>query len=58
MLHSHFLHLLIFTILISMVFAFLTREDVKGRIKVGFVLGVILIGASLLISYLLYPFPR
>lgn len=58
MIQSHFLHLLVFTLLISVFFAFLTKKDLKDRLKVGLILAVTLIVVSLLISYLLYPFPR
>lgn len=58
MLKSHFFHMLIFTILISGFFAFLTKNDLKGRLKVGILLAMIMIVASLFVSYLLYPFPR
>ncbi len=58
MIQSHFLHLLVFTILISVFFSFLTKENFKDRLKVGLILAVTLIVVSLLISYLLYPFPR
>jgi general stress protein CsbA len=58
MIQSHFVHLLVFTILISVFFAFLTKNDWRGRLKIGLILAATLIAASLLISYLLYPFPR
>ncbi len=58
MIQSHFLHLLVFTILISVFFSFLTKENFKDRLKVGLILAVTLIVVSLFISYLLYPFPR
>ncbi|MEW5805909.1 MAG: hypothetical protein AB1756_00905 [Acidobacteriota bacterium] len=58
MFQSHFIHMLVFTGLVSVFFAFLTRNDRRGRLKVGIYLALIMITASLLIAYTLYPFPK
>jgi len=50
--------MLIFTALVSVFFAFLTKNDLRGRLKVGLSLAIVMILASLFIAYLLYPFPR
>ncbi len=49
---------MLFTALVSVFFAFLTRNDRRGRWKVGLSLAIIMVCASLLVAYLLYSFPR
>ncbi len=57
MLHSHFLTLLIFSTLVSIFFACLTRETLREAIKVGGAMLAAMIGISLLLAYVMYLFP-
>jgi heme A synthase len=55
--HSHFALLLIFSALVSTVFATLLRDDRRSRLRFG----ALLFGAFLLsvvvVGWLMYPFP-
>lgn len=57
MIHSHVALLLVFSLLVSTVFATLLRDDLKSRLRFGalvfgtFVLSVVVVG------WLMYPFP-
>jgi hypothetical protein len=54
---SHFLHLLLFSGIVSTFFAFLARNDAKGRWRVGFMVAASMVGISLLLAWVMYPFP-
>jgi hypothetical protein len=54
---SHFLNLAIFSILVSVFFAFLTQNDRRERLKVMAILALSMVVLSLLIAYAMYPFP-
>ncbi len=58
MIRSHFLNMVIFSVLVSVFFAFLTQTDRKERWKVMAILGLSMIVLSLLIAYAMFPFPR
>ena len=57
MIRSHFLNMAIFSILVATFFAFLTQSGTRDRIKVIVVLGGSMIVVSLIIAYVMYPFP-
>lgn len=54
---SHFLNMVIFSVLVSVFFAFLTQNATASRIRVALVLGLSMIGIALLIAYIMFPFP-
>ena len=54
---SHFLHLLIFTVLVSTFFAFLTRNEPRARWRLGLILGGSMVILSLALAWVMYPFP-
>ncbi len=58
MIRSHFLNMVIFSVLVSVFFAFLTQTDRKERWKVMAILGLSMIVLSLLIAFVMFPFPR
>jgi hypothetical protein len=58
LIRSHFLNMVIFSILVSVFFAFLTQTDARERIKVMVILGLSMVVLSLLIAYAMFPFPR
>jgi amino acid permease len=57
MIHSHFLNLSIFSILVGVFFAFLTQTGTRERLRVMVILGGSMIVLSLLVAYVMYPFP-
>jgi hypothetical protein len=54
---SHFLNMVVFSILVSVFFAFLTQNDRRERFKVMAILFLSMIVLSLLIAYAMFPFP-
>ena len=57
MLRSHFLNMLVFSVLVSVFFAFLTQSDRRERLKVMAILFLSMVVLSLLIAYAMFPFP-
>jgi hypothetical protein len=57
MIRSHFVNLVIFSGLVAVFFAFLTQSETKDRLRVILVLGGSMIILSLIIAYVMYPFP-
>jgi hypothetical protein len=54
---SHFLNLVVFSILVAVFFAFLTQSRSGDRLRVILVLGGAMIVLSLIVAYVMYPFP-
>jgi cell division septal protein FtsQ len=54
---SHFLNLVIFSALVAVFFAFLTQNRTRDRVRVVLVLGGAMIVLSLIVAYVMYPFP-
>jgi hypothetical protein len=57
MIRSHFLNLLIFSVLVAIFFAFLTQNETRDRVRVILVLGGSMVIVSLILAYVMYPFP-
>ena len=57
MLRSHFLNMVILSVLVSIFFAFLTQNDRRERLKVMAILFLSMVVLSLLIAYAMFPFP-
>ena len=57
MLQSHFLLLLIFSACVSIVFAALMREDTTSQLKLAARMFAGLLGAAVIIGWLMFPFP-
>jgi hypothetical protein len=57
MLRSHLLNLLVFSALVSAVFATLLREDSRARLRFGLLAFVAFVGSALVVGWLMYPFP-
>ena len=57
MIRSHFLNLAVFSILVAVFFAFLTQNTARDRVRIILVLGGSMIVLSLIIAYVMYPFP-
>jgi len=56
-LQSHLLLLLIFSACVSIVFAALMREDTTSQLKLAARMFAGLIGAAVIIGWLMFPFP-
>ena len=57
MIRSHFLNLAVFSILVAVFFSFLTQTRTRDRLRVIAILGGSMIVLSLVIAYVMYPFP-
>lgn len=54
---SHFLHLVLFTVIVSTFFAFLLRQGPRSRLRFGLTLGAVMVVLSLALAWVMYPFP-
>jgi len=57
MIRSHFLNLVLFSGLVAVFFAFLTQNDSRSRTRVVLILGGSMVVLSLIVAYVMYPFP-
>jgi hypothetical protein len=57
MLQSHFVLLVIFSVCVSVVFAALMGDDMRGGAMVAGKMFAGLLGAAMIIGWLMYPFP-
>ncbi|PYS95224.1 MAG: hypothetical protein DMF50_09685 [Acidobacteria bacterium] len=57
MIRSHFLNLVLFSGLVAVFFAFLTQNDSRSRARVILILGGSMVVLSLIVAYVMYPFP-
>jgi hypothetical protein len=55
---SHLLSLLVFSTLVAVVFAFLQREEPQARLLFGLKVFAGFVAATLVIGWLMFPFPR
>ncbi len=54
---SHLAILVVFSILVGAFFGALSRETLREAFKVGLVLTLSMVVISMLVAYLMYPFP-
>jgi len=54
---SHLLLLLLFSALVSAVFAALSRDDPRAQLRSGSFMFGAFVGAALLLGWLMYPLP-
>ena len=54
---SHFLLLLLFSFFVALVFAALLRDDPREQLRFGALMFGSLVGAALVVGWLMYPFP-
>jgi heme A synthase len=54
---SHFLLLILFSALVSAVFAALSRDEPRAQLKTGSLMFGVFVGAALLLGWLMYPLP-
>ena len=57
MIRSHFLNMVVFSVLVAVFFAFLTQARTRDRVRVVLILGGAMIVLSLIVAYVMYPFP-
>jgi amino acid permease len=57
MIRSHLLNMVVFSVLVAVFFAFLTQEGRKDRLRVILILGGSMVVLSLVLAYVMYPFP-
>ena len=55
--HSHFLNMAVFSLLVAVFFAFLTQSSGRDRTRVILILAGSMIILSLIVAYVMYPFP-
>ena len=58
MMHSHILTLVVFSALVSTVFAMLLRDTPRERLRFGLVAFAAFVVATIAIGWLTNPFPR
>ena len=54
---SHFLHLLLFSTIVSVFFAVLVRRSRRDRMQFAAALWLAMVGGALALAYLMFPFP-
>jgi hypothetical protein len=54
---SHFLILLVFSLLVSTVFATLLRDDTRSRLRFGFLAFSAFVLSTVILGWLMSPFP-
>jgi hypothetical protein len=55
--HSHFVTLLVFSALVSLVFAMLMREEPPARVRFGLMTFGAFIASAIVVGWLMSPFP-
>ena len=54
---SHFLLLVLFALLVSVVFAVLMKDEPREQVRFGGLLFAGFVGSALVLGWLMYPFP-
>jgi hypothetical protein len=54
---SHFLLLLVFSFLVSLVFAVLLRDEPRAQLRTGALMFGAFVAAALILGWLMYPMP-
>jgi hypothetical protein len=54
---SHFLNLVVFSALVSTVFAVLLRDSTPERLRFGLIAFGGFLGSALVVGWVMYPFP-
>ena len=57
MMQSHLLLLVLFALFVSLVFAVLTKDDLREQIRFGGLLFAGFVAAAVVLGWLMYPFP-
>jgi hypothetical protein len=54
---SHFLLMALFSLGVSVFFAFLLKPDLKSGLRFGVILFLVMVVGALALAWLMYPFP-
>ena len=54
---SHFLHMLVYSALVSTFFGTLFRDTLRDRLRLGGLLWLAMVGGALVLAFAMYPFP-
>ena len=54
---SHLLLMVLFAFLVAVVFALLTKEDIRDQVRFGGKVFGAFLAAALILGWLMYPFP-
>ena len=54
---SHFLHMVLYSTLVSVFFAVLVRHTRRDRLRFGALLWLGMVGGAMLLAWVMYPFP-
>jgi hypothetical protein len=57
LIRSHFVSLILFAALVSLVFAVLMREDQKARVRFGLTSFAAFVVSAIVVGWLMSPFP-
>lgn len=55
---NHFQALLLFAVVISIAFAFLTKQTARDRLKYALWAFLAFVGVAVVLGWIMYPFPR
>jgi hypothetical protein len=55
---SHLLALILFSGLVSGIFALVLRPDTRSRVRFALLVFAAFVGSALAVGWLMYPFPR
>jgi hypothetical protein len=55
---SHFFHMLLYAMIVSIFLAVLARHDTRSRVRLGLTLWAAMVGGAMTLAYLMYPFPN
>lgn len=58
LLESHFFLMLLFSLGVAVFFSFLLKPDLRSGLRFGLFLFAIMVGGALLLSWIMFPFPR
>ena len=55
--HSHFLLMVLFAFFVSLVFAVISKDDVRDQLRFGALMFAGFIVSALVLGWLMFPFP-
>jgi len=55
---DHFLNLLLFSLIVSMIFSLLFKKEKEGRLKFGIIVFLCFVFFALVVSWIMFPFSR
>jgi hypothetical protein len=55
--HSHFLLLVLFSFFVSLIFAVLSKDDLREQLRLGGMMFGGFVAAAIVLGWLMFPFP-